>query len=376
MARLLRWTRPLRRVAARLGVLRDPLGPVTRAVARWLDAEARAAFERSDVPGLAVVVRLPDGREVARHFGTAGGGTPLVPETRFQVLSLTKPVTAMLALALVDDGRVTLDAPLLPAAGWTLPRHRTGGFDPDAITLRRVLSHDAGLSVKGYGWTDAGTSRPARELLDLESDPERTLRLVARPGSGLRYSGGGFTLVEQLVEHGTGARFPEVARRRLLAPLGISASGYEPSQGLSPSLSERHDEAGRVLPRAGVASTGSSGLVATASDLARLWSVPSDGRRGAPAGAGVLSPNACAAMLTPHAADAAGATCGLGVFVNERRGELRYAHVGHDPGWTHHAEGLRRRGAVTVVLANRSGAETLVDPIARGIRARLLDGLP
>ncbi len=372
----LRWTRPFRAAARRLGLLRDPTRAAARSVERYLDGEGTAAFARSGVPGLAVVVRFAEGREVARWLGTAGTARPVGPDTLFQVLSLSKPVAAMCALALVDDGLLSLDEPVwrrLPS--WRLPAHRTGGFDPDGVTLRRLLSHSAGLNVEGFGWIAAGAQPDVRALLARDDDDARTLRIVAPPGSGLRYSGGGYALVERLVEEVTGKSFSAVVRERLFAPLGIAEGGYEPALALSPRLATPHDAEGRPLPIAGLASPAGAGLVATAGDVATLWALVARGARGAPAGKGVLSEAACRALLAPNAVDDKGAVCGLGMYVRERRGDRKYMHVGYDRGWYLHAEGLLGRRVVTVLLSNGDSGRDLVPAMAHALRERLFDAV-
>jgi len=374
MAPWSRWLRPLRVVASRAGLVRNPIRAPARAVERWLDTHAADAVERARVPGLAVVVRFADGRTVRRTYGTAGTVGPVTDATTFQTLSLSKPVTAMVALALVEDGLLELDAPILRGLrGWRLPPERTGGFDPDGVTLRRLLSHSAGLNVTGYGWTEAATRLPAQTLLASAFDDARTLRLFEPPGTRLRYSGGGFSIVELAVEEATGRRFADVARTRLLTPLGIADSDFESTAAHAATLATPHDEAGRPRPTLNPASVAASGLIATVADLATLWAALAPGPDGTPAGRGVLSPASCAAILTPTAVDDGGAIIGLGPYLKERHRDLKYMHRGHDPGGYVHAEGLLRRRAVTVLATNATTGGDLVPGIAHALRTLVYD---
>ena len=280
MAGWTRWTRPLRSAAWRVGLLRDPTRAAARAIERWLDDTGQATFVRSGVPGLAVVVRFASGREIRRCYGTAGEGRPVRDDTTFQALSISKPVTAMVALTLVDEGRLSLDEPVgRRLRAWRLPADRAGGFDVDGITLRRLLSHSAGLNVPGYGWTDPTSRPPAATLLASALNEARTLRLVDAPGARLRYSGAGFSIVELLVEEATGRPFAQVARERLLAPLGVTGGGYEFTSTFAATLATRHDEAGRPLPAGGLLGGAASGLHATAPEVATLWAALAPGPR-------------------------------------------------------------------------------------------------
>src|SRR5206468_4132173 len=131
------------------------------------------------------------------------------------------------------------------------------------ITLRRLLSHSAGLNVHGYGWAEPGETPGARELLAQEDEEARTLRVVQAPGAALRYSGGGYSLVQLLIEDATGMPFPAVARERVLGPLGMSESSFELRPALAARLATRHDERSRPLKPGRVAATAASGLYST-----------------------------------------------------------------------------------------------------------------
>ena len=90
----------------------------------------------------------------------------------------------------------------------------------------------------------------------------------------------------------------------------------------------------------------------------------------------MLSAASCAAILTPTSVDDAGAVCGLGPYLKQRRGDLKYMHRGHDPGWYVHAEGLLRRRAVIVVLSNGTRGRDLVPGTAHALRDLVYDLVP
>lgn len=370
VARLLR---PLRRATARLGWTSDPTRAAVAAATRWLDHEGLAAFRACSAPGLAVRVRFADGPEVARDWGRAAADRPLGPDARFQVLSLSKPATALLTLALADDRVVDLDAPLQHGGPFRLPPARTGGFPTDGITLRRLLSHTAGFGLLGFGWCPPGEVPDARALLAADDDPARTLRLLGPPGAAVRYAGAGYAWVQATIEAATGRAFAEVARTHLLARAGAHATGFPTDLADLPTLCTRHDAAGRPFPPAVPCSPAASGLVTTASDLATLFTLPMAGPGGAPEGHGVLSPAAVEAFLTPQGVAADGAVAGLGVYLKARRGDLAFAHAGFDLGGCGYALGLRARRVAVVVLCNGDAGRAAVPAIAHGLRHVLYD---
>ena len=126
---------------------RDPL---QLGLARAVEDAARRAMAGSTTPGLAVAL-IGDGEGAwAAGYGVAdhSTGRPVTTATRFQAASVSKPVTAWGVLRLVESGRIGLDEPIIGhLRRWRPP---PSPVDADGITVRRLLSHTAGLSVHGY----------------------------------------------------------------------------------------------------------------------------------------------------------------------------------------------------------------------------------
>src|SRR5215203_5645913 len=124
--------------------------PFRTGLVQAVEDAARQALASSTTPGLAVAL-LHHGRLIwAAGYGVADRttGQPVTATTRFQAASLSKPVTAWGVLRLVEEGRIGLDDPVVGYLRcWHPP---PSPFDTDAITIRRLLSHTAGLSVHGY----------------------------------------------------------------------------------------------------------------------------------------------------------------------------------------------------------------------------------
>lgn len=111
---------------------------------------ARRALADSMTPGLAVALVCHGQIAWAAGYGVAdqAKGQPVTPATRFQAASLSKPVTAWGVLRLVGQGRIGLDEPVVGhLRHWCPP---PSPFKAEAITVRRLLGHTAGLSVHGY----------------------------------------------------------------------------------------------------------------------------------------------------------------------------------------------------------------------------------
>ena len=156
-------------------------------------------------------------------------GIPNTTETKFRIASLTKQFTAALVLQLVEDGQIDLDAPI----STYLPDYPSA--QADRVTVHHLLSHTGGVP-EHTGRPDMG------EIMRRAYAPEDFLALFAElpldfePGSAFRYSNSGYYLLGVIVERVTGETFAVALRDRLLAPLGLRDTGYDPFPEIVPSL--------------------------------------------------------------------------------------------------------------------------------------------
>ncbi|NMA78349.1 MAG: beta-lactamase family protein [Actinomycetales bacterium] len=135
--------------------------------------------------------------------------TPIGPETLFDMASVTKIVTALTALVLIDEGLLDPEAPLSEQ----LPSPHPG------ITARHLLTHTSGLPSVMPLWKIPGSRQQRIEAVF--SAP-----LGSAPGTAHAYSCIGFILLGTLLEELTGTALPELARRRVLGPAGASTAGW------------------------------------------------------------------------------------------------------------------------------------------------------
>ena len=175
------------------------------------------AMARLNVPGVSVAVIKAGKVAWSRGYGVAWvGGPAITPRTLFQAASVSKPVAAMAALRMAEQGKLDLDAGIDQAlTGWTLPK---GDGTP---SLRQLLSHTGGMSVSGFPGYAAGKSVPTLQQVLDGAGPANTkaIRVNAAPGSAFRYSGGGYTLVQQAMIDRAGQPFDAILHELVLAPL-------------------------------------------------------------------------------------------------------------------------------------------------------------
>lgn len=370
-----RWSR---RALWRAGLGSDGMSRAVNAIHQALADHGDQVFAESGVPGVSLAVQFASGPLITwqRGFADFATRTPMDEHTVFQACSMTKPLTAILVMTLVDRGLIDLDAPIWsPLRSWSLPANRCGSFDPAVVTVRRVLSHSSGLSIPLLGWNPPGVATPILNVLNAEHTPESTLRLEA-PHGPMHYSGGGYALLQILVEDATGLPFAEAARRYVLDPLRMTSSDVQAGPSTPPRidarLATRHGPHNEPIPRATFISPAASGLYASAPDLARLWTSMLAEPFADSTLTPILSRASRAEMLKIHSGREANRTCGLGFFVYEKRSDLVYMHAGFAQGWWGHAEGLARRRAVYILLTNGDKGHA-IKPLISYVRQALYD---
>ena len=185
------------------------------------------------VPAVSVAVLDEAGSIECEAFGAAS------ERSRFQAASISKPIAAMATMAL----RVELDTDVndMLDGEWRVP-------DGGGVTVRRLLSHMAGLGVHGFPGYEVGTAIPSLEQILDGVPPANTeaVRVVRPPGEAAQYSGGGFTVLQLLLEQRSGRRFADVVRDAVLTPLGMVDSGYE--QPAAERAVAGHDRSGTEIP--------------------------------------------------------------------------------------------------------------------------------
>jgi CubicO group peptidase (beta-lactamase class C family) len=324
---------------------------------------ARQALATSTTPGLAVAL-VHHGRGVwAAGFGVADRttGQPVTAATRFQAASVSKPVTAWGVLRLVEQGRIGLDEPIVGhLRRWRPP---PSPFDAAGLTVRRLLSHTAGLSVHGYvGQTPDRPLPPIVASLSGETGGSFPVELLEAPGGGWLYSGGGYSLLQLLVEELTGRSFADHMQAEVLEPLGMTASSFRWSR--TAETAHPYDADGGRIPDFAFAEQAAAGLVTTARDLARFVAAALAGPRGEPPGRGVLNPATVRLALT--AAPATEGRWGLGYGLGlTPSGDLLAYHEGANRGWRAGLALLPDRGAGIALLANGDAGSGPIDAVVQ-----------
>jgi CubicO group peptidase (beta-lactamase class C family) len=310
------------------------LGPAVTIAGRPAEQrDLRAEMQRLHVPAVSVAVIHHGELEWAKGYGVQSeGGTPVTSDTLFQAASLSKSLTAMAALKLVAQGKLSLDAPIQSELrSWSLPPNSFTVQIP--ITLRQLLSHTAGISVHGFAGYAAGEPVPTLlQVLDgVKPANSAPIVVASAPGKMFSYSGGGFTIVQQLMIDQTGKPFPEIMRSLVLDPIKMRSSAYQQplDQKKLSKVAMPVDDQGK--PIVGGPHTypelAAAGLWTTPSDLAR-WVI--EMQRSLVGHANhVLSAEMTRSMLTPVKDG-----YGLGIGTQTTDGKTSFSHSGSNEGYT------------------------------------------
>jgi CubicO group peptidase (beta-lactamase class C family) len=355
-------------------------------------ASERGALEQelraSGAPGFAFGVVVDGELVLATGEGTtvAGAGVPVTPATVFRIGSVTKVFTALSLLALRDEGRMELDAPLsswLPEVdGVVYPT-----ADSPLLTARHLLLHRSGLPRLGdFDYTKPEQPPSERDVLGALAGVE----LESVPGLVDEYSNFGYGLLGVLAGRVAGQPFEAFVSERVLAPLGMSHSVWSPDA-VPPELLARPHAVGKggalevVREWSLGSSSGAGGLYSSIEDLARFvaWELdawPASSRRDEPVLARASRRESHALQTVDDvrlreehgqpSARVAGTGLGWAAY-RDCRFELVTWHNGGTEGHRAAIYLLPTRGLGVIVLANRDGVD--VDGPARRLLARLHD---
>ncbi|MBV9700401.1 MAG: beta-lactamase family protein, partial [Candidatus Eremiobacteraeota bacterium] len=190
------------------------------AVAERLDGFVARTLGAAGDPGVAAVVVNSHGVVSCRGFGHGVNGNPVTCDTPFAIASLTKSVTAIAAMQLVESRSIQLDAPVTRYLPWFTVR----GSDAARITVRDLLNQRAGFdTATGLAYL----AIPASAKTTLE-DRVRALAgaRVGKPGEHFQYSNVNYDVLGAIVEARSGLAYRAYVRSRVFAPLGITRIAF------------------------------------------------------------------------------------------------------------------------------------------------------
>jgi CubicO group peptidase (beta-lactamase class C family) len=331
--------------------------------------ERRSIKERMrqfSVPGTSAAV-IDHGRVAAAEaWGVivAGGDEPVTTATMFQAGSVSKPVAALLALALVGDDELRLDQPINQILrSWRVPDNDFTRAAP--VTLRHVITHQAGFTPFAYLIRRNDATVPGMaELLQggIHDWPAVTVEFL--PGSRHAYSNAGYCVLQLALEDSTSLSIHDLAVQRMFSPLGMNHSTF--AEPLEPALlataASGHTrkrvgdgpqrEPVPVEGKAEIAPGATGGLWTTPSDLAQVAVEVTRAWRGE--SEQLLTTELAREFLTRQVDNA-----GLGIHLQGEGPTLRARHGGNMVGFIAHLVFYPNVGKGAVVMSNSEGGRWL-----------------
>ena len=234
-------------------------------------------MKRFHVPGVSIAVVHDFQVQWTKTYGVADVAThaPVIPDTRFQAASISKPATAFAVLRAVEAGRLSLDENVNTyLKSWKVPQNE---YTRGGVTLRALLSHTSG-TADGFGFPGYNPSAPLPTLDQiLDGKPPSNVGPVfwARPPfAAYEYSGGGIVIVQMVLQDVYGKPFAQIMQDTVLGPIGMTNSTYQ--QPLPPAedkfAARAHDSGGKAMDAKWhvYPEQAAAGLWTTPTDLAKL----------------------------------------------------------------------------------------------------------
>lgn len=265
-----------------------------------IDSYIESQLNELRLPGLALGIVHGDQIVYLKGYGSAGTtGRAITPQTPMMLASLTKPLTVLAVMQLVDAGKLDLDAPVQQYLPW----FRVA--DPAAssqITVRHLLYHTSGLSEL-LGIEYAGVQDLSPDAAEKRVRALSTAQLAHPIGTTYEYSNLNYQTLGLIIQQVSGQTYEEYVQDHIFKPLGMRQSFTSKTEAQQNGLANSYRFwFGQPIPydspfdRGGIAS---GSLIASAEDMAHFI-IPhlNQGRYG---NAAVLSPQGMAELLKPVA---------------------------------------------------------------------------
>ena len=313
------------------------------------------------IPGLSIAVLNNGEIEWTKGYGIADSveNRKVTTKTLFQAGSISKPVSATRALQLVDQGLIDLDSNINTfLSSWRLPDNEF--TEKQKVTTRRILNHTAGLTISGFkGYKKGDTIPSTPDILDGRGNTD-PVRIYKEPGKSWSYSGGGYTIMQQMIMDIDQNGFSETMIKNVLNPLGMTSSTFEnplPEKYHSIAATGYNFDGTQVegkwwiypeMAAAGLWTTPSE-LILWAKEIQQILQTQKDG---------LLQAKTVNEMLTPNDDDQ-----GLGPYVLD----LTFGHGGADEGFRADLLVWKETANAVVIMVNSQNGNTIIREILLSI---------
>ena len=316
-----------------------------------LDAEIPKILQNHAAPGVALA--FVNGSDILafRSYGFAdiANSQEITESTMFNVGSISKLVTVWGVMQLVEQGKVDLDKPINQyLKRWQIPESE---FDETQVTLRNILSHTSGLSLGPYGgWDSADKLSSIVDSLNGNNNGAGPVELIHAPNSKWSYSGGGYSVVQLLIEDVSGMGFESYMQKHVFLPLNMTHSTFNITDDVMKSTATPYDQNGNITSMVYFNEKAAAGLQTTTIDLARFNQAILRHEDGHYNGSVVLSEQIIELMIEP--APNTGGGWSMSYRIDAENSSLGFA--GFNRGWIALSRSMTDLNFGYVILTNSS----------------------
>lgn len=322
-------------------------------------------MEYYKVPGISIAIVKNGKIRWAKGYGYANTktGTKVDQNTLFQAASISKPIAALATLRLFENDSLELDKDVNSyLKNWQIPQNKF--TKTQKVTIQRLLTHTAGITVHGFAGYKQSDKFP--NLIDVlngkGNSPKITVNAI--PGSIWRYSGGGYTVMEKIIEDVSGKSFDDYMLKNILLPIGMKNSTFQQpiNKELHKNISAAYDKNGKLVKGFwhNYPEKAAAGLWTTPSDLAKYCIEIQDILKGKKEG--VLNKKTLELMLHKHKN-----SWGLGPSLRGRKDALIFGHGGKNKGFTNELMAYAYQGNAVVMMTNADNGGLLMSEIINAI---------
>jgi len=331
-------------------VTAEEITDVSELTARLDDAVPKI-LDKHKAPGAAIALVNGNGLVGFRSYGFADVATKtqITQRTMFNVGSISKLVTAWGAMQLVAQDKVDLDAPINQyLKRWQIPKAE---FDVQKVTLRNILSHTSGLSLGPYsGWDSREKLSSIVDSLKGDNNNAGPVELIHAPDTKWSYSGGGYSVVQLLIEDVSGMTFDDYMQKYVFGPLNMQDSTFNITEKVMNKSATPYDNTGRITGMVYFNEKAAAGLQTTPIDLARFNMAVLRNKEGHYNGLTLLSEQLIDQMIKP--APNTNGRWSMSYVVDAENNSLGFA--GFNRGWVSLSRSVTDLNFGYVILNNSS----------------------
>lgn len=329
-------------------------------IAKLIDSIIPPLLESHDVPGIAISLFDEGDLVYSEGHGWAqiAEEEEVTTQSLFNIGSISKMVTAIVIMNMVEEGQLDLDAPVETyLSRWNLP---PSTFDHKKITIRALLSHTAGISVHGFPGFPLSMDLPALEqVLNGENGPSREnalVEVVLEPQSQFKYSGGGYTILQLVIEEVTGQQFEKYVQAVLFDRLGMKHSSFIINKNELGKYAQPYNEHMEPVPHEHFAAQAAAGLNTNMKDLSILMDDILNHHQ-------ILSLETFDEMLLP--VSVTNGKYGLGIRVLNLGSLSLKGHAGSNTGWQSAIFMDFDSGSGLIMMTNGENGKKMMQSILR-----------